>query len=203
LAAPVPDQNGNIYGTAYAGGNYTATNFAGGTLWELTPSGSAWSFTLLHDFTGDTDGNGPDDALMLDSAGNIFGTTAYGGPSEFGDVFEFSPSGSGWTETLLHDFDFGDGGVPVAALTPDTAGNLYGSAAYGGNGGCPYPGCGVVYEVSPPTSGGYWTTKTLHNFTGIEGNSPESGLVPSNGNLYGTTYAGGFFGAGVVYEISF
>lgn len=202
LAAPVVDQNGNVYGTTYQGGT-SNTNFLGGTVWELSPSGGAWNFNLIHSFTGDNDGAGPDSALFLDSAGNLFGTTLYGGNSEFGDVFEFSPSGSGWTENMLFDFDFGDGGQPLAGLTSDAAGNLYGTAVYGGNGGCPYPGCGVVYELSPPTNGGHWTRTTLHDFTGVEGNSPESGVVLSNGNLYGATYAGGYFGAGVIYEISF
>lgn len=201
LAAPVVDQDGNVYGTTYQGG-ISSTNFMGGTLWELTPSGGAWNFTLLHTFTGDNDGAGTDAALILDSSGNIFGTTLYGSPSEFGDVFEFSPSGGGWTETMLFDFTFGDGGVPIGGVIADAAGNLYGTAAYGGNGGCPYPGCGIVYELSP-SSGGQYTEKTLHNFTGVEGNTPESGVVLSNGNLYGATYAGGFFGAGVIYEISF
>jgi uncharacterized repeat protein (TIGR03803 family) len=201
LGAPVVDPNGNVYGTTYQGGT-SDTNFMGGTLWELTPSDGAWNFTLLHTFTGDNDGAGADSPLILDSTGNIFGTTLYGGPSEFGDVFEFSPSGSGWTETMLHDFDFGDGGVPLAGLTSDAAGNLYGTAVYGGNGGCPYPGCGVVYELSPSSSG-HWTRTTLHDFTGVEGNSPESAVVLSNGNLYGATYAGGYFGAGVIYEIGF
>jgi uncharacterized repeat protein (TIGR03803 family) len=142
--------------------------------------------TVLYNFTGGSDGGWPEGGLTMDGAGNLYGTTYYGGTNDAGTVFELSPNGSGgWTETVLHSFTGGaDGGFPyVANVIFDSAGNLYGTAEHGGA-----YGYGVVYELSPGAGG--WTETVLYNFTGgASGGYPVSGLIMDGlGNLYGVTW---------------
>jgi len=164
------------------------------------------------------DGNTPFAGLIFDTAGNLYGTTAFGGnggcPSaEFpgcGTVFELSPeSGGGWTETVLYNFqqDGSDGIYPYADVILDASGNLYGTTEGGGSGGeCSsngFPGCGTVFELSPQ-SGGRWTESVLHSFQ----NNLQDGIIPfaglildASGNLYGTTGFGGTTSHGTVFEL--
>lgn len=214
-ASPSPlilDSHGNLFGeTAYDG------QPGRGTVFELSPAGGGkWTVTELHTFTGGADGGQPYGGLVLDSEGNLYGTTEYGGKSsacdalECGTVFKLTPSSGSWTETILHNFTGGapDGANPAAGLVFDQSGNLYGTARYGGDltTCAKAKGCGVVFEVSPAS--GAWTEHLLYAFTNSnhDGREPAANLIfDSAGNLYGTTAGGGTTDitcCGTVFELS-
>jgi uncharacterized repeat protein (TIGR03803 family) len=188
---------------------------------SFAPSAAAQQFTLLYNFPGGASGKAPYSAVTFDSSGNLYGTTEYGGVDNCnngglgcGIAYELSPpTGQGqWTETVLYTFTNGsDGATPFGGLVADGAGNLYGTAAYGGkvNTTVCGDGCGVVFELSP-AGNGTWTETVLYSFKGYkDGAVPFGTLVrDSAGNLYGTTIAGGAanpnfpLGSGVVFELS-
>jgi uncharacterized repeat protein (TIGR03803 family) len=147
----------------------------------------------------------PAAGLITDAAGNLYGTTIYGGSNGNGMVFELSPAGSAWQLTVLHSFnpDGIDGFFATAGLVFDAAGNLYGTTQFGGNGACTNGfGCGTVFELSP-TASGTWTETILHNFQGTDGWEVHAGLtMDAAGNLYGTTTNGGTYSQGTAYELS-
>src|SRR5581483_4009427 len=157
---------------------------------------------VIYSLAGDDDGEYPDTDLIVDSAGNISGTTVQGGDFDGGTVFQLTPSASGYVHTVLYDFTSGaDGGQPYKGVTLDSQGNLYGTTVIGGSGGtCAGEGCGVVYKLTK--NGSSWTQSVIYNFTGRnDGYEPGSGLTfDAAGNLYGTTPVGGAKGAGVIYE---
>jgi uncharacterized repeat protein (TIGR03803 family) len=189
------DAAGNLYGTTVVGGAY---NF--GTVFELTRTASGWSESVLYSFRGGDDGAEPCAGLTLDGAGNLYGTTYYGGHfSSSGTVFELTPNGNGqWAEKVIHAFQITDGRGPEGGLTLDSHGNAYGVTAGGGA-----YGFGVVYKVSPSASG-IWTEAILHNFTGsADGAFPyaERLVFDSSGNIYGTTQGGGRFQRGTVFRL--
>ena len=204
----IMDSSGNLYGTTSAGGPLGC-----GVVFELSPpatSGGSWTEQTLYEFTGGTsDGKSPNGGLIMDSSGNLYGTTVIGGPAN-GTVFEVSPpatSGGSWTENVLYSFKGvpSDGNFPVAGLIMDSSGNLYGTTRDGGaSPTCVNAGCGTVFELSPPaTSGGNWTENLLHSFSIFDGAGPSAGLImDSSGNLYGTTEVGGSGGVGTVFEVS-
>jgi len=187
------DTTGNLYGTAQSGGAKGL-----GTVFKLSPNGTE---TLLYSFcvlAACADGYHPRAGLIMDTKGNLYGTAFDGGAYDAGAVFELSPSG---TETVLHSFcqqtGCPDGYYPQAGLVMDTNGNLYGTTLYNGA----YGG-GTVFKIS---SDG--TATTFYNFctaTGCKnGRYPQAGLIlDTNGNLYGTTYGGGAYGKGTVFELS-
>jgi len=181
----VLDSKGNLYGTAYPGGS-----FSFGSVFELTSSGT---FTTLYSFKSGVDGNVPNQGIVLDKSGNIYGTTNYGGASNFGTVFEVTPSG---TETVLHTFtpNGKDGFYPAAGVILDSKDNLYGTTASGGT-----IGVGTVFKV---TASGSETI--LHSFSGgKDGITPEASMVlDKKDNLYGTTAYGGAFDLGTVFELT-
>ena len=188
------DQAGNLYGTTAAGGA-----FGGGTVYELSPSGSGWTKRTLHSFQQQQDGGNPYAGVILDPAGNLYGATQYGGSGGGGTVFEMSPSGDSWIFTTLYSFIGSGGGHakgPVADLVMDAGGNLYGTT--GGDGTYRF---GSVFKLTP--EGGGWTYTSLHDFTGgSDGLLPRSNLVfDGSGNLYSTAY-GGVDGNGVVFQIT-
>jgi uncharacterized repeat protein (TIGR03803 family) len=216
-ATVVFDALGNLYGTTNAGGQRGAQGY--GTVFRLAPSSGGWQESVLHVFADGSDGAYPVAPLVVDAAGNLYGTAAKGGNncnlSGCGVVFELSLASSGeWRETVLHSFKGGkDGAVPLAGLTLDGSGNLYGTTVYGGvANGCPSSGtagCGVVFEILPSASG--WKENVLHIFTGAQdGGGPGSGItLDAAGNLYGTTEAGGlstcstfYTGCGIVFELT-
>jgi uncharacterized repeat protein (TIGR03803 family) len=134
------DPSGNLYGTTW---------YRGGTVFELTPSGDSWAYGLVYRFVlGHTQGYGPYGpaaGVVMDSSGNLYGTTESDGAYGFGSVFKLTPSENGWIYTALHDFSGGaDGLYPVAGVTLDANGNLYGTALGGGA-----YGYGVVWEITP------------------------------------------------------
>ena len=148
--------------------------------WNIRPryglqgahTGGTWNVSVLYNFeaSGD-DGQRPEAEVVLDSAGNLYGTTFLGGAHGYGTVFKLSPSGGGWTETVLHTFaDDGDGCGPYGGLVFDRAGNLYGATS----GATTYYVCrsGTVFELSP--QGGGWNFTTIYTFSGY---GPESSLT--------------------------
>jgi uncharacterized repeat protein (TIGR03803 family) len=139
------DAVGNLYGTAGAGGSGNCFGGNGcGVVFERDTSGQE---TVLYNFMGAPDGEGPGGGVIRDSAGNLYGTTQLGGTGKAGTVFKVDPSG---TETILYSFTgLSDGGDPISALTQDTMGNLYGTTPAGGLAGCNQNGCGVVFKVAP------------------------------------------------------
>lgn len=133
------DADGNLYGTTSNGG---AGN--GGTVFELMPSQNGWVFSVLYSLNGPP-GRGPFGPVLIDSAGDLYGTTVAGGANQQGSVFKLTHSGGSWIYSTLHDFTGGnDGRAPYGHLILDTKGNLYGTAGWGGSGGN-----GVVWEITP------------------------------------------------------
>ena len=205
--ALVIDSAGNLYGVTPLGGGRKL-----GVVYELTPeAGSGWKEKIIHTFVGGSDGRSPQAGLIIDEKGNLYGTTYQGGTGTncgafaCGTVFELSPKSNGaWTEKILYSFKGGtsDGQNPSAPLVMDSAGNLYGTTAFGGSAGS--VSSGTVFEVGPNGSGKN-TETVLHIFSssGTDGINPFAGLVlDSKGNLYGTTNSGGTNGAGTVFELS-
>ena len=194
------DHAGNIYGTAFNGGTANTSCPGGcGVVYELVHNSNGWTENVLYAFSG-PDGSHPWAGLTFDQLGNLYGTTSTGGASNFGTIFELSPSNGSWTLQTLRNFSGSDGAYPYAGLVFDAAGNMYGaSTSMGPNAG------GTAFELSPNGSGG-WTFSILYNFTG-----PNGGLYPgpvanlafdSQGNLYGTTHLDGAFNFGAVFKLT-
>jgi uncharacterized repeat protein (TIGR03803 family) len=174
--------------------------FAAALLMTSTFAAAQVQGQVLHNFNG-TDGAYSQAGLIFDAAGNLYGTTAGGGTSFAGTVFELTPiAGGGWTEKVLHNFnnDGTDGYLLYAGLVMDAAGNLYGTTYEGGT----YNG-GTVFELTP-TAGGGWTEQVLWSFgNGTDGIEPQADLIfDAAGNLYGTTRVGGAYGPGTVFELT-
>jgi len=184
IAGVVRDSAGNLYGTTEFGGASDA-----GVVYKVDPAGTQ---TVLHTFTGGADGGTPFAGVILDSAGNLYGTTVGGGTAGDGVVYKLDPAGQ---ETVLHNFTGGDdGNTPWGGVVLDSSGNLYGATNMGGT-----ANRGVVFKVDPAGQ-----ETVLYTFSGgDDGGSPQSGLIlDACGNLYGTTYNGGNKDVGVVYELS-
>ena len=201
-AALIFDQAGNLYGTTIGGGS-------NGMVFKLKPNpDGGWTESVLHSFSGGADGAAPYGGVIIDQAGNLYGTTVGGGAhGAFGGVvFKLTPQPDGsWTESVLYNFtDGADGGAPFGGLIFDQSGNLYGTTAVGGNLSQCSGGCGVVFELTPNGNGG-WKEQVLHAFAGSDGGSPEAALTfDGAGNLYGTTDRGGAStcGCGTVFRLS-
>ncbi len=184
--APVLDSAGNVYGTTWAGGEYSE-----GAVYRVTPKGAE---KVLYSFTGGSDGAAPYGGMAVDSAGDLFGTASQGGAFGQGVVFELTPNG---TETVLHSFSNSpDGADPSGDLVRDSSGNLFGTTQDGGA-----YSAGTVFEV---TSSG--EESPLHSFVGypVDGAYPFGGglLRDPSGNLYGVAVGGGTNSAGVVFEVN-
>jgi len=196
--------DGSLYGTTNYGGISNCTNGCG-TVYNMRPpqkvcksAQCSWTETVLYEFTGGNDGGHPGLAdLIFDPLGNIYGTTGSYGTSGVGVVYELSPSGGGWTQSILLTFDRTNGSYPEGGLLFDQAGNLYGTASYGGQ----YT-YGVAYQLAPSSSA--WSQNVLHAFQGLsDGIAPFGGLISdSAGALYGTTAVGGARNLGTVFELS-
>jgi hypothetical protein len=190
----------NLYGTTYSGG--AVGNW--GTVFELVanPDGS-WTEKVIHQFTGGDDGCLPMGGLVIDTAGNLYGTASSCGAHNFGNVFELTPNQDGsWTEKVLHQFTgVTDGSRPYAGLVFDPSDNLYGTTFRGG-----VTEDGTVFELIPNQDGS-WTEKVLHNFCSVQncddGANPIAGVIlDSAGNLYGTTWIGGNGLGGVAFKLA-
>ncbi len=183
-AGLIMDSAGNLYGTTFSGGANGK-----GTVFELVNSSGVYTEQLLYSFAGDSDGSTPFGNLIMDSSGDLYGTTGVGGASGgWGTVFELVNNSGSYTEKVLYSFAGppGDGRAPTGVIA-DSAGNLYGTTTYGGtSSNCPN-GCGTVFELL--NSSGSYTEKLLHSFTGpSDGVYPEGSLImDAGGKLYGTT----------------
>ena len=190
---PVFDQAGNLYGTTLGGGSLQ------GNVFKLTPpsdgSMGQWTETVLYNFTGGNDGGLPASGVILDTAGNLYGTTQYGGSFGNGTVYKLSPAGSSWVLSTLHSFSGGDDGqFPLSALISDSSGSLYGTTA-----GAGAAGGGTVFRLSP--SGGSWIFSVLYSLPGANGGPVGSLTMDAAGNFYGTTVNDGTHGYGSVFEL--
>jgi uncharacterized repeat protein (TIGR03803 family) len=188
----VMDKAGNLYGTTFYGGGAGGDdcyNAGCGTVYRIAPDGSE---TVLHAFAGGSDGSTPASALIMDKAGDLYGTTVSGGaavdceiqPSGCGTVFKITPAGA---ETVLYAFQGGsDGGLPYAGLIQDKSGNIYGATVDD-----------TIFKLAPDGS-----ETVLHLFDGKDGSEPYGGLImDAAGDLYGTTAWGGLV-EGTAFELS-
>jgi uncharacterized repeat protein (TIGR03803 family) len=199
MGRPVIGPGGALYGTTSGGGGTDCTNGCG-TVYSLRPPGSfcrsgvcAWTETVIHKFEGYPNDGGQPEYVdpIFDPAGNMYVTTCGGGGVNYGGVWEFTPGGSGWTESRVHVFIGGDGECPQSNVYMDQAGKLYGTTLQGtGN-------QGEVYQLA--LSGSNWMLNRLVVFEeGLNGNAPSGGLIADPaGNLYGMT------DSGTVYELSY
>jgi uncharacterized repeat protein (TIGR03803 family) len=184
------DSNGNLYGTTYVGGNS-----GDGIIYQLVHSGSGWTENILASLSRSTTLGGiPLAGLIIDRSGNLYGATSSGGTGGGGTVFEMSPSGSGFTITILASLAGGYQGGSYGNLVMDSTGNLYGTALNDGA-----YGYGSVFKLTSPG----WTLSSLHDFRFTDGANPTGDLtIDASGNLYGTTDDGGANRNGVVFEIT-
>ena len=194
----ITDEAGNGYGATSAGGYNDA-----GTVYELSPkTGYHLVYAFRKNGSGEAGGYFPQGNLILDSAGNLYGTTIYGGitnsqfPNGAGVVFKLTPTGNGqpWTESVLYTFcsqaNCSDGANPQAGVIFDSSGNLYGTTRNGGGMNCGPIGCGTVFELQPSQAN--WTGSVIYTFmgSGADGGNPVGSLVfDGEGNLYGTSPA--------------
>ncbi len=196
VAGLVRDDRGNLYGTTQFGGRSN-----NGTVFKVDANGN---FTELYAFSGGADGGRPFAAMTLDAQGNLYGTATTGGlnncnGSGCGVVFKIDPAGN---ESVIYAFTGStDGSFPASTLVADSAGNFYGTTEDGGDNSCNAPyGCGVAFKLN--RAGAETVLYTFHGGTG-DGRNPVAGVVRDlGGNLYGTTYWGGAYGLGTVYEVT-
>jgi uncharacterized repeat protein (TIGR03803 family) len=196
----IRDAVGNLYGTTLAGGIPSLCGDGCGTVFKVDASGKG---SVLYRFKGSADGGIPGGGVILDAAGNLYGTTGTGGANTYGTVFKLDANGK---LTVLHSFTVNEGCFAEASLLRDTAGNLYGTTD-----GCGKFGDGTVFKVAPSGK-----TTVLHTFTGgPDGGFPGGPVVQDKaGNLYGSATFGGSLispicrlpettapGCGVVFKI--
>jgi uncharacterized repeat protein (TIGR03803 family) len=197
----IVDSSGNLYGATASGGPDS-----GGAVFELTPhSNGTWAMTVLYDFTGQT-GGGPQASLMMDSAGQLYGTTYKDGAGGYGSVAKLTRSNGSWVQTDLHDFTFGsEGAQPLGSVILDSTGNLYGTASAAGE-----FGHGVVFEITPlqittsslpagTVNSPYTATLSVtggvppYNWSVIHGSLPNGLTLNSSGVISGTPTSAGNF----------
>ncbi len=181
-ASLVLDKSGNLYGTATEGGECGGGGC--GVVYKLSKSGSE---VVLYSFTGGSDGYYPDAGVVRDTAGNLYGSTFFGGARGDGVVFKLAPSGK---FTLLHTFDGADGNGPHAMLYRDATGNLYGTT---------YNGTGNVFKIDK-----HGTETVLHTFVpSTDGSNPFGGVIlGTDGAIYGTARLNGPGNGGTVFKIT-
>jgi uncharacterized repeat protein (TIGR03803 family) len=204
-AGVVFDAAGNLYGTTYYGGGSPYCVLSCGTVFELKRVGGQWKESVLYGFQGGGNGDIPLGGVILDAAGNLYGTLA-GGGNDGGAVFELRHVGGQWKEHMIYNFcsrdNCADGAGPESGLAIDKAGNLYGATLSGGMGRCPGTMCGTLFKLAHTQSG--WQETVLHNFgNGGDGFWPDSVVIfDAKGSIYGTTESGGTATSGTVYEVT-
>jgi uncharacterized repeat protein (TIGR03803 family) len=207
-APPIWDGRGNLWGTMTMGGTGQPACISGegcGVIFAMTPNGDGtWSYHVMHLFAASIyDGQRPYGSLVMDSAGNFYGSTWLGGRYNNGTIFKFSHASGKWKETILYDFPNCHVGCQAdGTLAMYGAGNLYGTAD-GGMNSCDGLACGVVFKLAPQTNG-TWRYSMLYNFNITSGGvSPFYGVIlDSRGNLYGVTSSFGKYGGGTAFEIT-
>jgi uncharacterized repeat protein (TIGR03803 family) len=209
----VLDDAGNIFGVGFGGGMAYPCNLNNGcgTVYEVSPTGTGqWKPILLYSFQGGSDGLFPT-SLIRDSAGNLYGTTLYGGGSAnctdgCGTVFKLSPTQSGtWQETIIYRFTGSNGSQPDG-LAFDATGALFGTTANGGistNSICGTGGCGTIFKITPK-SVGPWTRTAIHVLKGPPTDGSHAGglTLSSSGSFLGATSSGGTSNQGTVFRLS-
>ena len=195
----VSDKAGNLYGISYSGGAQQQ-----GAVFELAPSSGGWMESILYSFTGGSDGGGPT-SILVGNDGNLYGMAAVGGAHGGGVVFQLTPSGNGWTETVLYDLPYMSWGwgTNPHSLIQDSAGNLFGTYDYGG---CCDSAVGLIFMLSP--SDGNWVFTELHHGNqDLDGDDVYANMVfDAAGNLWGT--GGGIIGCinpdsvGYIFELA-
>ncbi len=206
VGALIMDRSGNLCGTTDQGGSSTQCESGCGVVFELTNLSGTWREKVLHSFSG-ADGMNPSAQLLMDSVGNLYGTTAYGGVYGAGAVFKTSFTKGTWRTKTIYSFtnSNGDGAFPNSPLIMDGAGNLFSTTTSGGSadGVCStsqFLGCGTVFELK--AMNGAWKETILHHFTGLaDGAFPAGILLGRDGALYGSAQ-GGRFEMGLVYKLS-
>lgn len=207
----IMDKEGALYGDTLGGGSSFCSRGCG-TIFKLTPGGQAWTENVLYEFQGGNDGANPYGGLVKIKSGALLGTTysaTYNG-TRSGVVFELTPSGSTYSEKVIHVFSGPpDGLKPMDALVSDSSGNLYGTTLWGGlltRHGRQAHNWGTVFKLTP--SGSTYTYSVIYRFKGGgDGKYPIAGLLPGpNGVLYGLTNWGGArhdrgLGHGTVFEL--
>jgi uncharacterized repeat protein (TIGR03803 family) len=200
-AGVVADAGGALYGTTASGGG-SGCNTGCGVVFKLTPNGSQYTETVLHEFAGGDDGSDPYAGLLLDKHGNLFGVTAEGGGTGCygngcGVVFEMKHAGTAYSESVLHVFGGTDGSAPTATLVFGKYGELYGTTSSGG-----LHREGTVFAMKSAPS---YEFRSLYSFCKLakcaDGKTPLGGAVPYGRTIYGTTWQGGDKRAGTVYEL--
>jgi len=188
--------DGSLYGTLCCG-------LSDGGIYRLRPAPTTchsvscpWEETIIHMFTGGLDGGDPSGNLVVDQAGNIYGTSGGGGTGMAGLIYEFSPSNGGWTETVLYNFTVETGYLPNGGVIFDNAGNLYGATSLGGP-----SGGGAVFELSPSGSGWTLTNLATSSFPGAEFTGGVA--MDAQGNLFGGACCGrGYERPGGIFELT-
>jgi len=183
LSAVIFDKAGNLYGTAYQGGEHGY-----GTVFELSPSETGWTQTVLYSLPGGSGGAYPINGLIFDAVGNLYGTTFAPGGAE-GTVFTLSPAGGGWTGQIIYNMGANQG--TIGGLAIDAAGNIFGVSDT------------TAFKLSSDGNG-TWTPTIIHTFAGApkDGASPQGNpVLDGEGNLYGATWGGGRYNYGTVYEL--
>jgi uncharacterized repeat protein (TIGR03803 family) len=198
-AGLVIDKNGYLYGTTYYGG----VVWNAGAVYQMREVSGVWIFSVIYNLLGDSLGQGPYGDLGADSDGNLYGTTNTGGSLNLGETFKLTlGKNNSWTESVIHSFQGypkKDGAYPYyAGVTVDADGNVYGSTYQGGSSAGNNLNYGTVYKLAAST---YKETLLWSFGTSGDGYYPEHEPILVKGKLYGTTYAGGAHGQGVVYEV--
>ncbi|MGD0360491.1 MAG: choice-of-anchor tandem repeat GloVer-containing protein [Bryobacteraceae bacterium] len=209
--------DGVLYGTTTYGGGGACRDggLTGcGTVFALTPpgtAGGAWTETAIYSFSGGTeDGALPRAGVTIGSDGTLYGTTEYGGAGVCTGVFSgcgtvFAVTAPAWTEAVLYAFQGGpgDGSIPLSGVAL-MGGTLYGTTTFGGTGASGY---GVVYELTPSSTGNGWSAQVLHVFDETDGAYPQAGVLPTTSPggetiLFGTTPGGGTSFSGTVFALT-
>jgi uncharacterized repeat protein (TIGR03803 family) len=207
-APPVWDGKGNLFGTTTFGGITQPPCYDSrgcGIAFEMTPSkDGTWAYHILHRFGSyATDGLAPYGGLVMDTSGNFYGTTIGGGAHGDGTVFKIVFTHGQWKKTTVYDFppNCAEGCGPGTTLVFDKAGNLYGSDGGGLENCGGYP-CGEVFKLTPQKNG-RWKYTALYKFTGgTDGAGPNDVIVDDKAYIFGTTFSGGRYNAGVAFEIT-
>lgn len=190
----VPDRRGGFFGACTAGGAN-----GDGVIFHIAPAGNGtWNFTTIYAFKGMPDAGFPYGTLLMDNAGNLYGTSYYDGANDLGAVYQLAYRNGTWKERVLYSFKGGaDGSAPISNLVSDPAGNLYGTTSEGGAPSC---GCGTIFSLT--RSGTSWTENVVYSFQGPpDGAFVYNGMVVDNaGNYYGATVHGGTANEGAIYK---